>query len=243
MSCVKLAADFERVEVEGSLNKGHQTDFFFDVPEFITLPSDKESIPQKLPPSITIVKYPPCTVGGNCDVSYHIQARILSGDTMVSHASREIIIMPTTEIPPPLEPEDLQKEFQLTAASSLGSFWHPTKNFTVVVSSMEPRPLVFPANKGEYGSTEVPLNFKTWGISDKNDEMIGPQLADCEVSMTLEAVTYFLEHEQESVMSMTEAQQSPCTVLKKTTFKTEKRKVHLVGWRKTREIVCKLHMN
>lgn len=105
---------------------------------------------------------------------------------------------------------------------------------------MEPRPLVFPVNKDEHGSTEMLLNFKTWGISDKHGEMRGPQLTDCEVMITLEAVTYFLEHEQESVMSVNEAQQSPCTVLKKTTFKTEVRRVHLLGWRKSREIVCRL---
>jgi hypothetical protein len=86
---------------------------------------------------------------------------------------------------------------------------------------------VFPANKDEYGSTEVLLNFKTRGMLDENGELIDPQLSDCEFMITLEAVTYFLGHEQESVMSVAEALQSPLAVLKKTTYKKRRRKMQL----------------
>jgi hypothetical protein len=239
MSCVKLASDFRRFALGGSLRIGYETDFFFDIPEFITLPSDDACMPHELPPSIRVIKSSTCAVAGNCDVTYFIEARILRHRDLVSLGSREIIVMPATEIPPPLEPGDLKREFQLRAASSIASLWNPTNGVTVVVSSTEPRPLVLPANKGEYGSTEVLLNFKTQGIVNENGDLIGPQLTDCDVMITLEAVTYFLAHEQESVMSMVEALESPFTVLKRTTFKTEKRHVNLTGWTRGREIACK----
>lgn len=227
------------MSVEGFLNIWHDTGFFFDIPESITLPSDDECLPHKLPPSISIVKSTPCTATGNCDVVYYVEARILRLGQLVCHAFREIIVMPAAEIPPPLDPDDLKKEFQLTATSSMGSFWNPTKGATIVASSREPRPLVFPTNEGEYGSTEVLLDFKTQCASDEDGEMTDHQLTECDVMITLEAVTYFLEHEQESVMSMAEALQSPFAVLKRTAFKTEKRHVHLKRWRKGREIACK----
>jgi hypothetical protein len=62
---------------------------------------------------------------------------------------------------------------------------------------------------------------------DENGELIDPQLPDCEVMITLEAVTYFLGHKQEFVMSVAEALQSPLAVLKKTTYKKGRRKVQL----------------
>ena len=238
MSCIKLAADFEQVQLEDSLTTAYKTDFFFEIPEFITLPPDDECLPHKLPPSIRVVKSALHVVRGTCDVVYYIEARVLRRMHLVSHASREIIIIPTAEIPPPLEPGDLKKEFQLTAASSFGSFWNPAKSVTVVASSSEPRPLIFPTKKGEYGSTELHLNFKMRSILGDDGEITGPQLTACEVMITPEAVTYFLEHEQESVMSMAEALQSPVTVLKRTTFKTKKRNVRLTEWRKGRVINC-----
>lgn len=240
MSCVKPVMDFRRIDVAGPLNV-RETDFFFEVPEFITLPSDEERSPRKLPPSLKVVRSSSYALSGNCNVTYYIVARIWRCDKLVCRTSREIIVIPTTEIPPPLEPEDLKADFELTATSSLGSFWSPSKSLTVTASSSEPRPLVFPTNQGEYGSTEVLLDFKARGISIENEDVVGPHLTNCNITITPEAITYFLGHENESVMSMEEARQSPFAVLKRSIFTKEKRHVHLTGWkRKCRKITCKV---
>jgi hypothetical protein len=240
MSCVKKAAEFKRVRLKESLTTAYQIDYFFEIPESITLPSENKCLPSKLPPSIRVVKSALYTVSGICDIVYYIEARVMKHAKLVSYAIRDIIIIPTAEIPPPVDPGDFKKEFQLANASSFGSFWNSTSNVTVVASSMEPRPLVFPVNKGEYGSTELLLDFKTQSGLDGDGEIMGSQLTACEVTITLEAVTYFLTHQQESVMSMDEALQSLVTVLKRTTFKTEKRYVPLTEWQKGRVIVCEL---
>jgi hypothetical protein len=247
MSCVKTVSDFQQIALEGTSHVAHQTGFFFNIPESIMLPSYEKNMPQNLPPSIRVQKpvvYAEqenyrSAVSGNCDVSYHIEARALMRGQLVCHTSREIIVIPVADIPPPLEPEDLKREYLLAAASSPRSFWKPNKSATVVISCMEPRPLVFPTNEEDFGSTEVLLNFKTRGELNENSEMTGPQLEDLEVLITLEAITYFLEHEQESVMSVAEVLQSPTAVLKKTRYKTKNRKMHLAGWSKGREIACK----
>jgi hypothetical protein len=236
MSCVKLATDFRRSHCTGSVSMGHETNFFFDLPEFVTVPSDEAFLPRRLPPSISVSKCDPHAVGGNCDVAYFVEARILTGDKLVCYSSREILVLPATEIPPPLDPADLKNEFRMAASSELGSFWSSTRSTTILVSSTEPRPLVFPTAKGEYGSTAVILNFRTRGSYPESERNAGPQLTDCEVVITLEAITYFLEQERQSMMSIDEALKSQQTVLKKTTFKTEKRHIHLRKWKKGRHM-------
>jgi hypothetical protein len=215
---------------------GQEADFFFDVPEFVTLPSDGAFLPQELPPSISVSKCGRHAVAGNCDVSYFVEARILIGDKLVCYSSREILVLPATEIPPPLDPADLKNEFRMTGSSELGALWSSTRSTTILVTSAEPRPLVFPTAKGEYGSTAVILNFKTRGSYIESEINAEPQLTDCHVVITLEAITYFLEHECQSMMSMEEALESPQTVLKKTTFKTERRHIRLGNWKKGRHI-------
>jgi hypothetical protein len=247
MSCAKTVSDFQQIALEGTSHVAHQTSFFFNIPESIMLPSYEKNMPQNLPPSLRVRKPVVCaeqgnnrtTVSGNCDVSYHIEARALMRGQLVCHTSREIIVIPLTGIPPPVEPGDLKREYLLAAASSPRSCWRPNKSATVVISCIEPRPLVFPTNEEDCGSTEVQLNFRTRGELNENSGMIGPQLEDFEILITLEAITYFLEREQQSVMSVAEVLQSPTAVLKKTRYKTKSWKMHLTGWTKGREIACK----
>src|SRR5690349_4934187 len=248
MSCVKLADDFQQPPPETSRTLLHQVRFFFDVPESIALPSYEKDIQQKLPPSIRVIKPATHTARENelsedassCNVSYSIEARIFTSGQLACSIIREIIILPATEIPPPLEPKDFRKEYQLVDTSLLRPLIKPKESITVVVSSVEPRPLVFPANRGQIGSTELLLYFKTRVILNENSKGMSmeTQLANCEISIALDAITYFSAHEQTSVMSVAEATQSPFVILKKTRCYLEKRKLHLT-WRKTREIVSK----
>lgn len=236
MSCVKVTADFREIDVGDSLDTWYKTDFFFNIPEFLTLPSDEECLRYKLPPSIRVMKSARHMASGTCDVIYKIEARILRLEKRVCSSSREVIIIPATRIPPPLDPEGLKKEYQLTAEWTLGSPWSSKRSITVFASSMEPPPLVFPTNKGEYGSTKALLNLKTRAITGDNRELLGPRLSECEVVVNLEAVTYFLGHDEESVMSVAEALQSPLVVLKKTAYKKERRKIQLGAWRESSKI-------
>ncbi|KIM99900.1 hypothetical protein OIDMADRAFT_55793 [Oidiodendron maius Zn] len=236
MSCVKVTADFQEIDVGDSLDTWYKTDFFFNIPEFLALPSDEECSRYKLPPSIRVMKSARHMASGNCDVIYNIEARVLRLEKQVCSSSREVIIIPATRIPPPLDPESLQKEYQLAAEWTLGSPWSSKKSITVLASSMEPPPLVFPTNKGEYGSTKALLNLKTRAITGKDMELMGYRLSECEAVINLEAVTYFLGREEESVMSVAEALQSPLVVLKKTAYKKERRKIQLGAWRKSSKI-------
>jgi hypothetical protein len=241
MSCVKVKEDFRRIVLRSSDIVVYQVGFFFDIPESITLPTYEKGTPQRLPPSIRILQ-PPLhamneTVQGKatgcCDVTYHIKAQIFSDRRLVCSSSREIIVIPATEIPPPIAPDHFSDEYRLVASSSIRSSWK-SKSETIVVSSMEPRPLMFQSNNGEGGRTEVLLNFKTRGVLDRSGEefLIGPQLNQCEVLISLEAVTYFFDHEQNSVMSVAAALQSSSVVLKKTRYKTERKKLRLGKWTK-----------
>lgn len=162
----------------------------------------------------------------------------------VFDASREIIVMPAMEIPPPLEPADLQKEYQLFATSSIGPFWKPKKSIVLTVSSMEPPPPVFPAVNGgcSTASTGLFLEFKTRKIVDCEERFFEPPLTECEVLLTLEATTYFLDHEKDWMMSASETEQRPRTVLKKTRFRTQKRKLKLAGWEIIGKSCASLHI-
>lgn len=253
MSSVKVANEFERIDAGSTHTVTYQTEFFFDIPDFMTLPSSHgNGMQKKLPPSIRVVKsdfisaasgeiHNGGSIAGSCDVTYKVVARIFSGGRLKCDASREIILMPIEDIPPPLEPEDFGKEYRLVGATSLRPSWGSRRSVTVVISSMEPRPLIFPSREEGCESTEVLLHLKTGGLSDGSSEraFVETQLTDCEVRINLEAITYFSAHEQKAAMSMAEALQSPSVVLKRTRYIPNRKKLHLERWRKGREIACK----
>jgi hypothetical protein len=244
MSSVKVANEFEPIDAEDPHTVTYQTEFFFDIPDFTTLPSSHgNSIPKRLPPSMSVVKsdFISAAIGGTCDVTYRIVARVFAAGRLKCDASREIILMPIEDIPPPLEPEDFGKEYRLVAATSLRPSWGSRKSVTVVVSSMEPRPLTFPNREEGCESTEVLLHLKTGGLLDGSSEraFVESHLTDCEVQINLEAVTYFSAQEQKAAMSMAEALQSPSVVLKKTKYAPNRKKLLLKRWMKGREIACK----
>lgn len=252
MSCVRVADDFQQLCLEEQCATTRWTDFFFDMPDFITVPTYEKGREHQLPPSIRVVKavhstelpyYNRGVVAGNCDVIYHIEAKILKANKVVGVTQREIIVMPCTEPPPPLDTEDLLKEYQLHAASSMGSFWNPKKRIAVTVLSKEPRPVILPTTKGQSPptSTEVLLNFTTQKICDGDVEgvQLEPPFTECEVVVTLEAITYFVEHEKARVMSVTEAENCPFTILKRRQFKPQTRKLKLTGWERIDGGVCK----
>lgn len=251
LSCVKIPQDFQRVFRATSFAATYRAEFFFDIPESITVPSYERHTEEQLPPSIRVVKTPSSTeipehcraaIAGNCDVTYHIETRMLRGKKVVGDIRREIIVMPSSETPPPLDPEDLQKEYRLYAASSMGSFWNPKKSVAVTILSKEPRPLVFPVVKEECapGSTEVLLNFRTQKMYDVDFEqdLLEPPFTECEIMVTLEAITYFVDREKEWTMSVAEARTCPSAILKKR-FKPQKRKLKLAGWKRVDDAICK----
>jgi hypothetical protein len=249
MSYVKIADDFKQLPSEGASNTTHQASFFFDVPEHITVPSFEKVFTHQLPPSIRVVKTASSTefpencraaIAGHCDITYHIEARISRRGKVVCYTRREIILMPTTETPPPLDPGDLKHDYRLLTALSLGSFWKPKKTISITVSSKEPRPVVFPYLKGEWasGNTEVLLDFKARKTFDDEDSFLEPPVTECELMITLEAITYFLEHETDQVLSIAETRRCPCAILKRKRFKTQKRKVKLEGWKRVNDGAC-----
>lgn len=242
MSCVKVPDDFKTVPLEGYNAVTQGIEFFFDIPKSITVPTYEEQLINQLPPSIRVVKttqsaqlpeHCRATIASHCDVTYHVEARIFREGKVVCEMRREIIVIPTTETPPPLEPEDLKYEYRLFATSCLGTFWKP-KSTSITVSSKEPRPLVFPSSKGYCAAmnTEVLLSFRARKMCDGGETFLEPPVTECEVKVTLEAITYFLQHEKEHVMSIAETQRSPCAILKRKRFKTQTRNLKLVGWKR-----------
>ncbi|KAH8803673.1 hypothetical protein F5884DRAFT_861989 [Xylogone sp. PMI_703] len=241
MSCVKVAEDFQQIVAEVPHTVMTQTSFFFNIPEYMSIPSDRTGIQQTLPPSMRILKPNQFIAWDNfangsvnsCDVSYYIRARVFRNGRQVYESSREIIIMPVTDLPPPLDPEDFKGEFRLLATWPLKSPTKQRENITLTISAEEPQPIIFPTSEGETGSTDVFLNFETGMLSMKSDEKtyVESQLTYCEVSITLNAITYFSTLEQSSAMSIEEVTRSPSVVSKKTKYKTDKRKMHL-KWRK-----------
>ncbi|KFZ07006.1 hypothetical protein V501_06856 [Pseudogymnoascus sp. VKM F-4519 (FW-2642)] len=180
MSSVKVANEFEQIDAEDPHTVTYQTEFFFDIPDFTTLPSSHgNNTPKRLPPSMRVVKsdfisaataeiHNSGSIAGTCDVTYKIAACVFAGGRLKSDASREIILMPIEDKPPPLEPEDFGKEYRLVGATSLRPSWGLRKSLMVVVSSMEPRPLTFSNREEGCESTEVLLHLKTEGLSDGN---------------------------------------------------------------------------
>jgi hypothetical protein len=253
MSCVKVANEFQRVDVGNPHTLKYQTEFFFNIPGSTTLPSlYGNSIAQRLPPSIRVVKsdfisaattetHNGSSHASTCDITYKIVARVFLGGRLKCNTTREIILMPVEDIPPPLEPEDFGKEYRLVAATSLRLSWRSRKRVTVVISSVEPQPLIFPSCKEGCESTEVLLHFKTRGLLDGSNEraFVEAQLTDCEVRINLEAVTFFSGHEQKAAISIVEALKSPAVVLKKTRYTPNRTKLRLGKWSKGQEIACK----
>jgi hypothetical protein len=254
MSCVKIKEDFHSISPEGANVVTSECSFYFDIPESITLPSlfngtQRNRFSQVLPPSVRVVQAPSnewavksrTPAAGICDVTYHIDARLLKNGETIFDDNREILIMPAVEVPPPLDPEHLKREYKLFSTSAVGSFWRRKKSFMVTSTSKEPRPFIFQAEDGkELPSTELTLNFFASKTLHANDveRQFKPQITHCEISITLESTTYFLEHENRSVMSKKEAIGSSDTVLKATRFSTQKRKMRLGGWNKTEDTTC-----
>jgi hypothetical protein len=252
MSCIKVADDFQQFSPDEQCSTTCWTTFFFCVPEFITVPSYEKGRKQQLPPSIRVVKtvsspelpdYSRGVVTGSCDVIYRIEARVLKNNKVIGATQREIIVMPCIEPPPPLDIEDLRKEYQLYAASSMGPFWNPRKRISVAILSKEPRPIVFPTTKGECLSTgtDVLLNFRTQMMcnEDMGEGLFEPPFAECEVMVTLEAITYFVEHEKDLMMSVAEIKKCFFAILKTTRFRPQKRKMKLAGWKRLDDAICK----
>lgn len=240
MSIVKVVEDFTNISEDASGTLVQRTSFFFDLPAIITLPSPKGDIIRNLPPSIRVLhtgssysnKHP-----STCDVSYGIIARVFADGRLASDVQREIILMPTTEIPPPQEPEDFKNEYNLNETLVIGLQSWSKRCITVVVSSVEPRPIVFPTD-GYGGSTDIILHFTARLLSNKISDQVRlvSQLSNCKVSSTLHAATYFLAHEQTSAMSLSEASRSSSVILKLTNYDLDKSTLPLNQWSKSSSV-------
>lgn len=237
MLCVIVAESFQQIATGASHTILNQASFFFNIPEHISIPSDQTGVAQNLPPSMRVLQYHQHVAAGifskeamnSCDISYHLRARGFRGGRQVCQTRQEVIIMPVTDLPPPLAPEDFKGEFQLLATWQLKPHLKQKENIQLTVSSLEPRPIVFPVSERETGSTDVLLYFETGMLAKKIDEKayVETHLRDCRVSITLNATTYFLAQEQLPVMSTAELVQSSSAFFKKTKYKMKRRKMQL----------------
>jgi hypothetical protein len=256
MSVVKVAQDFQGSSVQNGGAVTSQSEFYFEMPETKMLPSlfnraETEDGFQSLPPSIRIVEASSkkrraagqSTTLGICDITYYIEARLFLKGRMTCDASREIIVMPVTETPPPIEPEDLRNEYRLFASSPMGISWRRRHDMTISISSLEPRPLIFEASKQTdvVPSTHLLLRFSTQQIltGDASEELTKPEIANCDLTITLEATTYFLQYEEHSVLSFAEAQNTPFSVVKTARFKTQRQNFRLLDWKRSSDVNCK----
>lgn len=253
MSCVKTLEDFQEKSSDDSNLVSNESKFFFDIPEYVTLPSlhrkETKDAFQPLPPSMRVLKKTSneWLVGkrsGVCDITYHVEARFFLNGRSVDEWRREILVMPVAEAPPPIEPEDLKREYTLAAAMSLGPFWKRKRGAVLIGSSVEPQPFVIQATtrKSLIPGTDLPLNFNTRTVLDSRIKagFSEPQLTTCEIIITMEATTFFQENEQDSVISLAEARDNQLAVTKTTTFAPQIRKMSLGHWHKTGEAICEL---
>ncbi|KAE9372632.1 hypothetical protein N431DRAFT_457332 [Stipitochalara longipes BDJ] len=216
------------------------------MPESIMLPSafggtDLKRRSQQLAPSIRIIqpasKKSSITGHGStpevCDVAYYIEARLFLKGHLVCEAAREIILMPIVEMPPPTEPGDLRNEYRLFTSSELSTCWRRKHNLMVSMSSSEPRPLLFDIlTAKEKLPTNLVVLFSARRILKDNDceSPSKPEITECNLAITLEATTYFLRHEEESVLSVAEAGDIPFSVIKTTRFKSQRLKIRSLMW-------------
>jgi hypothetical protein len=254
MSCVKSRKDFKQTSTKRSM--ASQCSFCFEIPGSITLPlvfngMDIKSGSQQLPPSIRIIQpaLKKSSVSSHrstprvCDVAYYIEARLFLKGHLVCEASREIILMPVAVMPPPIEPGDLKNEYRLFTSSELGISWRRKHGLMVSISSSEPRPLSFsiPSAKDEILSTELVLAFSARPmLSDNETENLArPEVTECNLAITLEATTYFLRREEESVLSVVEARDTPFSVVKTAKFKSQRMKIRLLNWDRAKSTTCR----
>ncbi len=211
---------------------------------------DMKSGSQQLPPSIRIIQSASkkSSISSHrstpkvCDVAYYIEVRLFLKGHLVCEASREIILMPVAAMPPPIEPGDLQNEYRLFTSSELGTSWRRKHNLMVSISSSEPRPLSFSISsaKDEVFSTELVLAFSTRRMLGdiETENLARPEVTECNLAITLEATTYFLWHEEESVLSVAEARDTPFSVVKTAKFKSQRMKVRLLNWDRKKSSTC-----
>lgn len=208
-----------------------------------------------LPPSVRIVqdasnKSLITSLGshhGVCDVAYYLEARLFFKGQVVGKTIREIIVMPVSEKPPPVDPGDLANEYRLFASSPLSTSWRRKQAMTVSISSSEPRAVLFetPRVKDSGGtgdctpSTEIILSFSARQMlsGEHSEDVQRPEISECDITLTLEATTYFLRNEEHSVLSVAEARGVPFSVVKTTRFKSQKMKFHFLNWERT--LTCK----
>jgi hypothetical protein len=255
MSAVKVAKDFQVSSVQKGRVVTSQSQFCFEMPETKMLPSlfngaETEGGFHSLPPSIRIVEAVSnkwraagqSTTSGVCDVAYYIEARLFLKSRVICDASREIIVMPVAETPPPIEPEDLRNEYRLFASSPMGVSWRRKHAMTISMSTLEPQPLIFGDSKmtDVVPSTELLLRFSARQMlaGDALEELTKPEITDCDLTIILEATTYFLQREENSVLSFAEAQNTPLSVVKTARFKTQKQKFRSLNWRRSKEVNC-----
>ena len=208
---------------------------------------------QQLPPSIRIVEAmsnksliaSQSLTPGVCDVAYYIDARFFLKGHVVRETTREIMVMPVTETPPPIDPGDLRNEYRLLASSPIGISWRRRRPLTVSISSSEPLPLNFEASraKEDLPLTELLITFSARHLPSEGDSTVlaQPEITECDLTITIEATTYFLRNEEHSVLSISEAFDTPFSVVKTTKFKPQRLRVRFLNWEKAKEPSCKSH--
>jgi len=255
MSSVKSGKDFEQASTKRCVN--FASTFCFTMPDSVMLPSILEGMDmkrgsQRLPPSIRVIQ--PASKKSSiashssipeiCDVVYCIEARLFLRGHLVSQAVREIILMPVAAIPPPTEPGDFQNEYRLFTSSGLGTRWRRGNSSTVSMYSSEPRPLLFgiPDAKEEILPSQLVLGFSARQMFRSTDfETLErpPDITECNLTITLEATTYFLRDEAESILSIMEACNTPFAVIKTTKFKCQRLKFQFLTWNRARDSTCR----
>jgi hypothetical protein len=256
MSCVRAGKDFERSFSQKAMTS--QCTFCFEMPESMMLSSmfnetDMKRGFQQLPPSIRIVEArsnkslitSQSTTPGICDVAYYIDARFFLKGRTVRETTREIIVMPVIETPPPIDPADFRNEYRLLASSTIGISWRRRYPLEISISSSEPRPLNFEASrvKEDLSLTELLITFLARHLSSEGDSnhLAQPEISECHLAITLEATTFFFRNEEHSVLSISETRDTPFSVVKNTRFKPQRLKVCFLNWQRVKNSSSRSH--
>ncbi|KAE8371302.1 hypothetical protein BDV26DRAFT_298908 [Aspergillus bertholletiae] len=153
------------------------------VPSGMAAPRGKGHL--QLPPSVNYSLDTLCPE--MCGITYSIHAKMHIGAQRL-HATRQIQILPQyPEEPPRLWPEGEGSEMQMSDSTGLRMSLLGAKAGNVTVRAREAKPLYLPADQ-QHRSTMAPIRLDV----HLDGLHVGPSFPDnCQVKVTLEAVTYF----------------------------------------------------
>lgn len=165
--------------------------FSFVIPDALPFDSCSEKIPSgnghlQLPPSVDYSSDRFCPE--MCSVVYYIHAEVVIGKERL-HATRQVQLLPLyPEQPPRFGADGEDNETHMSDSTALRLSLLGAKMGRVTVRAREAKPLYLPPDQPHHGSTIAPIRLDLV-LSRLHPDPGFP--ADCQVKVTLEAVTYF----------------------------------------------------